>query len=303
MFVVSLSEFPNETFILIEDGEKDTRASVKARIQAQKQQQEQQNLLMSNNNGNSNETTNAPLNNIAQLQTSLQKTSTRYTLFTASTHYPLLLSRLNLPPALGAPSMGDGVSSTHAAAGPGAWLPRGGSIIIEGATYELPSATRYGVEETAHGSICEWRVRLGMLQSGASRGSGAIVEVSKGSSRESGQCEKADLFTPLLQYKNEYLPLLRLSDPMLLLSHLHSLFPPYLTNPSQEAQVQTMSNAASVHYPSPEQWDEVIPASNEGWVENLDKMQGEDQCGWKGKERGRRLAYLYITLLRAQGLL
>lgn len=90
---------------------------------------------------------------------------------------------------------------------------------------------------------------------------------------------------------------------MLLLSHLHSLFPPYLTNPSQDAQGQAMSSGTSIHYPSPEQWDEVIPASNEGWVQNLDKMQVEDQCGWKGKERGRRLAYLYITLLRAQGLL
>lgn len=201
MFVVSLSEFPDETFILIEDGEKDTRASVRARIQAQRQQQQEQQNLFMNDNNNVNDPTAiaAPSNNIAQLQTSLQKTSTRYTLFTTSTYYTLLLSRLNLPPALGAPSMGDGVSSTHAAAGPGAWLPRGGTIVIEGATYELPSAARYGVEEMAHGSNCEWRVRLGMLQSGASRGSGAIVEVSSDVVERQVGWQSLTRCSPLLQ--------------------------------------------------------------------------------------------------------
>lgn len=185
MYVMSFSEFPTETFILIEDGEKDTRASVRNRIQEQKQQQD---FFMTTSNTTDNNEDPAiaaqppPLppsnNSVVQLQTSLQKTSTRYTLFTSSTQYSLLLSRLNLPPALGAPSMGDGMNSNHAAAGPGAWLPRGGTINIEGATYELPSAARYGVEETATGSNCEWRVRLGMLQSGASRSAGAIIEVN-----------------------------------------------------------------------------------------------------------------------------
>ena len=188
MYIVNLSEFPTETFILIEDGEKDTRASVKARIQEQKQQQDlfmtaskatdDDNDTMTATNTTAGQVSETSTNNINQLRTSLTKTSTRYTLFTSTTQFPVLLSRLNLPPALGAPSMGDGMSNTQqAAAGPGAWLPRGGTIIIEGATYEIPSATSYGVEEIPHGSNCEWKVRLGMLQSGASRGSGAIVEV------------------------------------------------------------------------------------------------------------------------------
>lgn len=175
MYIVSLSEFPADTFILIEDGEKDTRARVKARILEHRQQQD---ILM--NQGNM-EMAPLPLTSISQLQTSLQKSSTRYTLFASSIYYPLLLSRLNLPAPLGAPSMGDGgvsSSSGQGGGGPGAWLPRGKHIVIEGATYDLPSATRYGVEESIDGNNCEWRVRLGMIQSGGSRSSGAIMEVS-----------------------------------------------------------------------------------------------------------------------------
>lgn len=173
MYIVNFSEFPNETFVLIEDGEKDTRASLKARLATQKEQ-EQQDILMDETLSSALPTSNE---NLTQLKASLQTTSTRYTLFTSSSQFPLLLSRLNLPPPLGAPSMGDGVTNAQAAAGPGAWLPRGATIVIEGATYELPSATRYGVEETSHGSNCEWKVRLGMLQSGGTRSAGAVVEV------------------------------------------------------------------------------------------------------------------------------
>lgn len=89
---------------------------------------------------------------------------------------------------------------------------------------------------------------------------------------------------------------------MLLLSHLHGLFPPYLTNPTQDVQAQAI-NGTAIHYPTIEQWDEVIPASNQDWVKNLDEPLVKDKIGWKGKERGRRLAYLYITLLKTQAIL
>ena len=115
----------------------------------------------------------SPSDAIKAIKSSARMAATRHTLFTASSKYPLLLSRLNLPPPLGAPSMGDGAQA-QASAGPGAWLPRGSPIVIEGAAYDLPSATRYGVEEIAQSSNSEWRVRVGMVQG---RNAGAIIEV------------------------------------------------------------------------------------------------------------------------------
>lgn len=288
MYVVGLSEMPSETFVLVEDSEKDTRASTKARLAAQKQQE-----ILINDPASP-----PPTENIAQLKASLQTASTRYTLFSASSNFPALLSRLNLPAPLGAPSMGDGVTNAQASGGPGAWLPRGAPIVIEGATYELPSATRYGVEELNEGGNCEWRVRLGMLQSGGTRSAGAIVEVSAG---EKGDCGFGQA-TLTGAAQNEYMPLNRLNDPTLLLSHLQSLFPHYLSNPTQSGATHALSGI-SMNHPTPEQWEEVIPASNEAWCDGLGKVKAQDQTGWKGKERGRRLAYLYILLLRNQGIL
>lgn len=101
-------------------------------------------------------------------------------------------------------------------------------------------------------------------------------------------------------FQNEYLPLLRLTDPTLLLSHLQNLFPAYLTNPpTQNATIA----GASISYPSLDQWEEVIPASNEAWFENVGKAQPPDKTGWRGKERGRRLTFMYLMLLKNQGIL
>lgn len=101
---------------------------------------------------------------------------TRQTLFTASPQYMLLLTRLNLPPPLGAPTSGEG----SIPAGPGAWLPRGAPVVIQGHTYDIPSASEVLVGgEPSQGGAGEWRVRIGMVQSGGTRSAGAIVEVRR----------------------------------------------------------------------------------------------------------------------------
>jgi hypothetical protein len=98
------------------------------------------------------------------------------------------------------------------------------------------------------------------------------------------------------------MPLLRITDPTLLLSHLQNLFPSYLTNPIQNNTTNAIGGIF-LTYPTTEQWEEVIPTSNESWCDDLEAPRGYDTIGWKGKERGRRLAYLYLTLLRNQGVL
>ncbi|PWN34241.1 uncharacterized protein FA14DRAFT_70445 [Meira miltonrushii] len=215
---------------------------------------------------------------------------TRHTLFAASAQYLLLLSRLNLPAPLGAPSVGDG-GITAAHAGPGAWVPRGAPVSIQGATYDIPSATGYG------SGGAEWRVRLGMVQSSGTRSAGALVE-------------------------SEYLPILRLASDTFLSNYLHNLFPAYLTTPSQATTQQNVNGLLQTGVahsaPTPEQWQEVIPASNQAWMESVGitstndqgmkeaqrlPLQQKDRIGWQGKERGRRLAYLYITLLRNQSVI
>lgn len=215
---------------------------------------------------------------------------TRHTLFAASAQYLLLLSRLNLPAPLGAPSIGDGVV-TAAHVGPGAWVPRGAPVSIQGATYDIPSATGYG------SGGAEWRVRLGMVQSSGTRSAGALIE-------------------------SEYLPLLRLASDTFLSNYLHNLFPAYLTTPSQATTQQSVNGLLQTGVahsaPTPEQWQEVIPASNQAWMESVGitstkdqgmkeaqrlPLQQKDRIGWQGKERGRRLAYLYITLLRNQSVI
>lgn len=301
MYILAMSEFPTESFVLIEDSERETRASIKHRIDAQRQQDILMNtdaILDPDVIVNSQETSQA----ITDIKQSVVDAATRHTLFTASSHYQTLVTKLNLPPPLGAPSMGDGVTNSQAAAGPGAWLPRGSPIVIEGATYDLSSATRFGVEVIANSSNCEWRVRVGMLQSGGYRSSGAILEVSTWL-RDQLTYTSTTCFTDVLFLQTEYLPLLRLDDPLLLLSQIQNFFPTYLTTPTQDAITANNINPVSIYYPSPEQWQEVIPASNEAWLRSLDKAHHVDAIGWKGKERGRRLAYLYIMLLKNQGML
>lgn len=99
--------------------------------------------------------------------------TTRFTLFAAASSFPTLLTSLNLPPALGAPSLGDGVSSTSQSAGPGAWLPRGAALVVEGATWELPSMEGSLASENRG----EWKIRLGLVMHGGTRSAGALLEV------------------------------------------------------------------------------------------------------------------------------
>lgn len=206
MYVVQMSEFPEHTFVLAEDLSKPTRAEVRVALNTEARrvavEEEARNTQHSENKQDTEQDTSDPTSKkdikedddvimidgapstsvIASEQSKLQSIKqgfTRQTMFTASEHFLLLLSRLNLPPALGA------TTTNTNAAGPGAWLFRGSPLVIQGHTYDMPSTSEAhagglsGTRDSSPGEKSEWRVRIGMIQSSGSRSSGALVEVSQ----------------------------------------------------------------------------------------------------------------------------
>lgn len=139
------------------------------------------------------------------------------------------------------------------------------------------------------------------------------------------------------------MPLAHINDESFLLEHLQNLFPIFLTDPALANQSATATSTAPpaqgtvVNGPLPSQWAEVVPASHSHWMQSIKRAgKGTDQrdadakdsrkpkrrrnglapnqaifaphaapdlVGWHHKERGRRLAFMYVTLLRNQGIL
>ncbi|SAM79978.1 uncharacterized protein UBRO_02274 [Ustilago bromivora] len=147
---------------------------------------------------------------------------TRYTVSAVTSSMSAMLTGLNLPPPHGAPA---------GTAGPGAWVPRGAAVSIEGLVLEINSqnlnalpgispalASVSSIDDTttvsrsngtgrsaANGSGgVDWRVRVGSVTGGGGRSAGAIVEAE---------------FLPV----STLLPTSRLMH-----DFLHSLFPPGL---------------------------------------------------------------------------
>lgn len=109
---------------------------------------------------------------------------TRYTVSAITSSMSAMLSGLNLPPPHGAPV---------GTAGPGAWVPRGAAVSIEGLVLEInsqslnalpgisPSLASLSTAEDVVGGAgtsggVDWRVRVGSVMGGGNRSAGAIVE-------------------------------------------------------------------------------------------------------------------------------
>ncbi|CDS00103.1 hypothetical protein [Sporisorium scitamineum] len=115
---------------------------------------------------------------------------TRYTVSAVTSSMSSMLTGLNLPPPHGAPV---------GTAGPGAWVPRGAAVSIEGLVLEInsqslnalpgisPALASLSTTDDAAlissnsggssgGAGVDWRVRVGSVMGGGGRSAGAIVE-------------------------------------------------------------------------------------------------------------------------------
>lgn len=103
---------------------------------------------------------------------------TRYTVSALTASMSAMLTGLNLPPPHGAPV---------GTAGPGAWVPRGAAVSIEGLVLELnsqsldalpgisPALASLDAPTDGEGGV-DWRVRVGSVMGGGGRSAGAVVE-------------------------------------------------------------------------------------------------------------------------------
>ncbi|PWN51927.1 hypothetical protein IE53DRAFT_385671, partial [Violaceomyces palustris] len=175
---------------------------------------------------------------------------TRFTLSTLSSSLPLLVNKLSLPAPLGAPS---------GTAGPGAWVPRGTAVNIEGVVMQLGTAL-FGdssgssgpssvVNEDASGSS-DWKVRVGSVVAGGGRSAGAVIEA-------------------------EFLPL---TDPTptsaFLQNFVQSLFPPHLLGMPSSSATSSISQAPNLHAPPrqsvrPGFWSTGDPVNSSPYGQNL----------------------------------
>uniref|UniRef100_V5EY11 Uncharacterized protein n=2 Tax=Kalmanozyma brasiliensis (strain GHG001) TaxID=1365824 RepID=V5EY11_KALBG len=105
---------------------------------------------------------------------------TRYTVSALTSSMSAMLTSLNLPPPHGAPV---------GTAGPGAWVPRGAAVSIEGLILEINSSSLNALpgispaltsvstaDDAVSSSGVDWRVRVGSVMGGGGRSAGAIVE-------------------------------------------------------------------------------------------------------------------------------
>ncbi|GAC96442.1 hypothetical protein PHSY_004022 [Pseudozyma hubeiensis SY62] len=128
---------------------------------------------------------------------------TRYTVSAITSSMAAMLSGLNLPPPHGAPV---------GTAGPGAWVPRGAAVSIEGLVLEINSQSLNalpgispalaslsntddaGVAGSSGG--VDWRVRVGSVVGGGRRSAGAIVEA---------EFLPASTISPTSKFMNDFL--------------------------------------------------------------------------------------------------
>ncbi|CBQ71742.1 conserved hypothetical protein [Sporisorium reilianum SRZ2] len=144
---------------------------------------------------------------------------TRYTVSALTSSMSAMLTGLNLPPPHGAPV---------GTAGPGAWVPRGAAVSIEGLMLEInsqslnalpgisPALASVSTTEDAallsrssggsnsSNAGVDWRVRVGSVMGGGGRSAGAIVEA---------EFLPASTLLPTSKFLHDF---------------LHSLFPPGL---------------------------------------------------------------------------
>lgn len=227
----------------------------------------------------------------AEMGTERHEKSSRWHCHVVSADFATLLRHTNLPGPLGTPP---------GTLGPGAWIQRGANIAFDGISFHIrlaqPHATLLGTAPEQDECI----LSIGNVIVGADRVVGGIVEI-------------------------QYTPLQRLPpNSSLLGSLLMALLPPDLLPlmtpvpaPPHESLILPSSVAVRTML-APSQLAEVVPASTREWreperaEESLDPeafppWEAEpnyvpDSLGWTGVEPRRRMAFVYLTMLRSEGL-
>ncbi|WFC97674.1 hypothetical protein MYAM1_000393 [Malassezia yamatoensis] len=217
--------------------------------------------------------------------------NSRWHCHVVSAEFATLLRHTNLPGPLGTPP---------GTLGPGAWIQRGATITIEGLCFsiQLRPSLSASLGQAVEQSECI--LSIGNLVIGTDRVIGGVVE---------------------LQYE----PLQRLSaNSSLLGSLLVELLPPILSTVLRSVPIPKddnlpLSNSAAVRTMLPNaQMEEIVPASLDEWRDpqhSQDSMDSNifpaweseqeykpDVLGWSGFEQRRRMAFVYLNMLRSEGL-
>ena len=227
----------------------------------------------------------------AEIHGDQQPKSSRWHSHVVSTDFATLLRHTNLPGPLGTPP---------GTLGPGAWIQRGAHIAFDGMSFHIrlaqPHATLLGTVSEQNECI----LNIGNVIVGADRVVGGIVEI-------------------------QYTPLERLAPNSTLLgSLLMELLPPHLVPlltpvpalPHESLMLPSTASLRTVLAPS--QLEEVVPASMDEWrhpAQSQPSMNPDafpawepepgyvpDALGWSGVEARRRMAFVYLTMLRSEGL-
>jgi hypothetical protein len=169
---------------------------------------------------------------------------TRYTVSALTASMSAMLTGLNLPPPHGAPV---------GTAGPGAWVPRGAAVSIEGLVLELnsqsldalpgisPALASIDTPTDTEGGV-DWRVRVGSVMGGGGRSAGAVVEAE---------------FIP---------PAAVLPTSKFMQDFLMALFPPELVpaQPAQPVQAAGVVNGAASAVGTPRGAHATLPGAAQG---------------------------------------
>ena len=202
-----------------------------------------------------------------------------------SAEFHTMLRQSTLPGPLGSPV---------GTLGPGAWVQRGAQTLLDGVSFRVrlgsSSPARQNSVRTA-GEQEECILSIGHVIVGAGRVAGGMVEI-------------------------QYLPLSHLPpDSTLLGSLLASLLPPDIV--PLLVPISTMNPMALPTMIPPIQLAEIVPASGSakavpvpgapgfGPWDDDDGQHAEttlDPIGWTGLEMRRRMAYVHLIVLRAEGL-
>ncbi|WFD33681.1 hypothetical protein MCUN1_000494 [Malassezia cuniculi] len=212
----------------------------------------------------------------------------RWSCHVVDSAFHTLLRRANLPGPLGSPV---GVT------GPGSWVSRGAGIRFDGFTLRVRLTNRQSQTQDMSGAMSEYDeclISIGNIIVGVDRIAGGVAEI-------------------------QYLPLARLSPESTLLgSLLVSLLPPHIVPlispvhiPNEipklnapramlsEAQLREIVPASADEWRSPK--TEPDPSGAPPWEDTPSDAQ-YDRLGWTGVEVRRRMVFVYLSLLRAEGL-
>lgn len=205
-----------------------------------------------------------------------------------SAEFPTLLRLSNLPGPLG---------SAAGTPGPGSWVPRGAQVLLDGLSFHLRlrNLQARGSALSAVGEHDECILSVGNVIVGSDRIVGGMVEI-------------------------QYVPVSQLpADSSLLGSLLLALLPPDMVPllvPVSGPLPLTLPTVVPRTMVPPSVLAEIVPASTAAWQQGgttgapgapgFEPWDADDAApdalGWTALEARRRMAYVHLTLLRAEGL-